>query len=138
MLVEDFLEFDRKELTFNRLIFRYYKPWWKIFSLGLTIFGFALVGIALVIKVSTWLTAAIFIGGCVIGYVGIRYSHAQTRKVIKKQYSRMLNKHEQWDYKTVAKIRVDKMRAWVDKDITDYKLQTVLTAVQRKKPCTKI
>jgi hypothetical protein len=52
--------------------------------------------------------------------------------VIRKHYARMLNKREQWDYKTVAKIRVEKMEKWLGKEITPSQLQAVLAAVHRK------
>jgi hypothetical protein len=132
MLIEDFLEFDRKELSFTRLIFRYYKIIWKILSLALTLSGVALASIALLVQNSAWLTAVALIIGCLLCYIGIKYSHARTQKVVKKRYSGALDKHELWDYKTIAKIRVEKMRGWLGSKVTPNQLQAVLVALQRK------
>jgi hypothetical protein len=132
ILVEDFVEFDRNELSFPKLIFRHYEPWWKVLSLGLTTMGIALVGVALLIKLYVWLAIMLFVVGCGLAFIGIKYSHTRTRKVMREHYPNILKKHERWDYKTIARIRVEKMKEHFGNQIAFRRLQTVLVAVQRK------
>ena len=135
MLIEDLIHFDKTELTFNKLVYRFYKRNWKIkiwTALACVILLFMTFSISTPHLIYPWAGIIIFVTAVILVILTVLYSHKKAQMVIPENYFELLKNNEVWDFRTIQRIRQNKIKDYLAKESPVIDIQIVIEALTRQ------